>query len=107
MRFSVAWMTRPVSTSPVTVVEAVREFAAILFAWTLLMVVKPLIFRAPLMLPATLRLTVLIVFLAMTVSAFIPFVTRSPFTVVGPLMPNGPVTAPNTLRPTVSTLIQF
>ena len=55
-----AWITRPVSTSAVTVVEAVREFAAIPFAWRLPMVVKPLIFTPPLI-DETLRLVVLIV----------------------------------------------
>ena len=61
VRFCVAWMTRPVTTSPWIVLDAVRVLAFIPNAWTLDMVVKPLIFRAPLMLPDTLRLVVLIV----------------------------------------------
>lgn len=60
VRFCVAWITRPVSTSPWIVFEAVREFAAIPFAWRLPMVVKPLIFTPPLI-DETLRLVVLIV----------------------------------------------
>jgi len=63
----VAWMTRPVITSPWIVLDAVRVLAVIPNACALDMVVKPLIFRAPLifrlplMLPDTLRLVVLIV----------------------------------------------
>jgi len=77
----VAWMTRPVSTSPWIVLDAVRVLAVIPNAWAFDMVVKPLIFRAPLMLPDTLRLVVLIVdapSLAKFATAFGLFVTISP-----------------------------
>ena len=47
VRFSVAWMTRPVTTSPWIVLDAVRVLAVIPNAWTLDMVVKPWTFKAP------------------------------------------------------------
>jgi hypothetical protein len=62
VRFCVAWMTRPVSTSPWIVFDAVTLLAVIPNAWAFDMVVKPLIVRGLVTLPDTLRFVVLIVF---------------------------------------------
>jgi len=96
VRFCVAWMTRPVTTSPWIALDAVRELAFIPNAWTLDMVVKPLIFRAPLMLPDTLRLVVLIVD-AVRVLAVIPNAWTLDM-VVKPVIFRAPLMLPDTLR---------
>jgi hypothetical protein len=69
-------------TSPWIVLDAVRELAVIPNAWAFDMVVNPLIVRAPLMLPDTLRLVVLILF-----AVNCPKVAREPALVVDILFP--------------------